>query len=91
MSRAPADCGSTPSGENAPRGDVAISRDLILDAMARLSTEQRAVIRCSYYDALTTAQIADQLHIDENAVKSRLHSGVRALLGSLREHGVADI
>ncbi len=80
-----------PSDKNVPMADVAVNRELILDAMARLSTEQRAVIRYSYYDALTTAQIADELHIDENAVKSRLHFGVRALLRSLSEHGVRHI
>lgn len=54
-------------------------RLLIADALAQLSAEHRAVITRSYYLGWTTAQIADDLHIAERFVKSRLHVAVRAL------------
>ena len=68
--------------------DLAMNREAILDAMARLPVEQRAVIRRSYYERWSIAQIADDLQIDEKTVTARLHYGVRALLLSLEEAGV---
>ena len=64
------------------------NRKLVLDALARLPAEQRTVIRRSYYDAWTVAQIADDLQVDEMTVTTRLHYGVRALLLSLEERGI---
>ena len=72
-----------------PLADLAVNRELLLDAMARLPVEQRAVIRRSYYDAWTIAQIADDLHVDERTVTVRLHYGVRALLLSLQERSLS--
>jgi RNA polymerase sigma-70 factor (ECF subfamily) len=71
--------------------EVATNRELIFEAMARLTPAQRDVIRRSYYEARTPAQIADELRIDEDTVKSRLHFGVRALLRSLEEHASTRI
>jgi RNA polymerase sigma-70 factor (ECF subfamily) len=51
----------------------------ITDALAQLSAEDREVIGRSYYLGWTTAQIADDLHITEWFVKSRLHFALRAL------------
>jgi RNA polymerase sigma-70 factor (ECF subfamily) len=51
----------------------------IADALAHLSDEHRAVIHRAYYLGWTTAQIADDLHIGECTVKSRLHVALRAL------------
>jgi len=51
----------------------------ITDALAQLSAEHREVISRSYYLGWTTAQIADDLHITEWFVKSRLHLALRAL------------
>jgi FixJ family two-component response regulator len=51
----------------------------ITDALAQLSAEDREVIGRSYYLGWTTAQIADDLHIAEWFVKSRLHFALRAL------------
>jgi FixJ family two-component response regulator len=66
---------------------VVVKPGLILEAMARLTPAQREVICRSYYQAQTTAQIANELNIDKDTVKSRLHFGVQALLRSLEEHG----
>jgi DNA-directed RNA polymerase specialized sigma24 family protein len=51
----------------------------ITDALTQLSAEHREVINRSYYLGWTTAQIADDLHITEWFVKSRLHIALRAL------------
>jgi hypothetical protein len=75
-------------GETGHRGDARSRPDelnaarvrlLITDALAQLSAEHREVISRSYYLRWTTAQIADDLHIAEWFVKSRLHFAMRAL------------
>jgi RNA polymerase sigma-70 factor, ECF subfamily len=68
--------------------NAALDRLLIGDAMAQLSPEHRAVVRRSYYQGWTTAQIAEDLQIAEGTVKSRLHHALRALRLILQEMGV---
>jgi RNA polymerase sigma-70 factor (ECF subfamily) len=68
--------------------DSALDRLLLSGALAQLSPEHRAVIRRSYYQGWTTAQIAADLDIAEGTVKSRLHYAVRALRLTLQELGV---
>jgi RNA polymerase sigma-70 factor, ECF subfamily len=58
-------------------------RLLIADALGQLSAEHRALIVRSYYRGWTTAQIADDLHIEEWFVKSRLHVALRVLQRTL--------
>jgi RNA polymerase sigma-70 factor (ECF subfamily) len=58
-------------------------RRMIADALGRLSAEHRALISRSYYLGWTTTQIADDLHIAESSVKSRLHVALRALQRTL--------
>ena len=67
--------------------DCALDRILLATAMAQLSTLHRAVIRRSYYQGWTTAQIAADLDIAEGTIKSRLHYAVQALRLTLREMG----
>ena len=67
---------------------AALDRLLIRDALTQLSPEQRAVIRRSYQLGWTTAQIAEDLHIAEGTVKSRMHYALRALQLILQEMGV---
>ncbi|ULE33846.1 sigma-70 family RNA polymerase sigma factor [Mycobacterium sp. IDR2000157661] len=69
--------------------ESALNRMLLGEAIGALSDDHRAVIRRSYYQGWTTAQIAADLHIAEGTVKSRLHYGVRALRLRLEEMGVA--
>ena len=71
--------------------NAALDWSLIGEALARLSPQFRAVIRRSYYLGWTTAQIADDLHIADDTVKSRLHQAMRALRLILREMGVAGL
>ncbi|MDT5351426.1 MAG: polymerase sigma-70 factor, subfamily [Mycobacterium sp.] len=68
--------------------NAARDRSLIGDALARLSPQHRAVLRRSYYLGWTIARIADDLHIADDTVKSRLHHAMRALRLTLQEMGV---
>jgi RNA polymerase sigma-70 factor (ECF subfamily) len=68
--------------------NLVAERQLIGDALAQLSAEHRDMIRRSYYEARTTAQIADDLQIAEASVQSRLHYAVRALRCAVQEMGV---
>ena len=70
--------------------NLVADRQLIGDAFAELSAEHRAVIRRSYYEARTTAQIAADLQIAEVTVKSRLHYALRALRRAVQDMGVTD-
>ena len=65
-----------------------MDRVLIGKALAQLSAEQRAVLRRSSYQAWTTTQIADDLQIAEDTVKSRLHYALKALRFTVQEMGV---
>ena len=70
--------------------NLVADRQLIGDALARLSAEHRDVIRRSFYEARTTAQLADDLQIAEATGTSRLHYAVRALRRAVQELGVTD-
>ena len=67
--------------------DAALDRLLIGDALARLTPEHREVVRRSYFQGWTTAQIAADLGIADGTVKSRLHYALRALRLALSETG----
>jgi RNA polymerase sigma-70 factor (ECF subfamily) len=71
--------------------NAARDRSLIGDALARLSPQHRAVIRRSHYLGWTTARIADDLHITDDTVKSRLHHALRALRLTVQEMGVTGL
>jgi RNA polymerase sigma-70 factor (ECF subfamily) len=62
---------------------------LVADALALLSAEHRAVVLRSYYLGATTAQIAADLRIPEDTVKSRLHFALRDLRHALQAMGLA--
>ncbi len=67
--------------------DAAMDRLLIGDALARLTPQHREVVRRSYFQGWTTAQIAADLGIADGTVKSRLHYALRALRLALSEMG----
>ena len=62
---------------------VAQDRQRIGEALRQLSAADRDVLRRSYYEGRTTAQIAEDLHIADDTVKSTLHHTVRALRRTL--------
>jgi RNA polymerase sigma-70 factor (ECF subfamily) len=65
------------------------NRAMVAEAFARLSAEDRAIVRRAYYYSWTTAQIGADLGIAEGAVKSRLHHALRAFQQTLQQMGVA--
>lgn len=64
-----------------------VDRALVADAFARLPAEHRAVVRRAYC-GWSIAQIAADLQIGDDTVKSRLHDGLRAIKRTLQEMGV---
>jgi RNA polymerase sigma-70 factor, ECF subfamily len=81
-------CGEFANPAGADEVNASLDRLLIGEALARLSAAHRAVIRRSFHLRWTTAQIAQDLHIPEGTVKSRVHSAVRALRVVFNEMGV---
>ena len=71
--------------------NAALDRMVLSSALSQLSADHRAVIRRSYYEGWTTAQIAADLEIPEGTVRSRLHYAVRALRLTLREMGCSGM
>ena len=69
---------------------VAQDRQRIGEALRQLSAADRDVLRRSYYEGRTTAQIAEDLHIADDTVKSTLHHTVRALRRTLQEMEVPN-
>jgi RNA polymerase sigma-70 factor (ECF subfamily) len=71
---------------------VSVARDRLRigEALAQLSAADRDVLRRSCYEGRTTAQIAEDLHIADDTVKSTLHHTVRALRRTLQEMEVPN-
>jgi RNA polymerase sigma-70 factor (ECF subfamily) len=55
----------------------------ILDAMARLSPDQRAVIELKFFQEMTFEEIGAALNIPLSTIKSRLYSGLTELKAKL--------
>ncbi|RAV02131.1 sigma-70 family RNA polymerase sigma factor [Mycolicibacter senuensis] len=79
---------ATPDPPGPDEAGLSLDRMLVAEAIARLSADHRGVVRRSYYQGWTTAQIADDLGIAEGTVKSRLHYALRALRHTLDEMGM---
>lgn len=60
-------------------------RSLIADAIRALSADHRAVVAASYWEGLSTKEIAARLGIPDGTVKSRLHYALRILRTHLEE------
>jgi len=71
---------------------VSVARDRLRigEGLAKLSATDRDVLRRSCYEGRTTAQIAEDLHIADDTVKSTLHHTVRALQRTLQEMEVPN-
>lgn len=65
-----------------------LDRIVVVDALAALSPEHRAVIVETYYRGRTVAEAARVLGIPPGTVKSRCHYALRALKLALTERGV---
>ena len=62
---------------------------LIADALARLSFEHREAITRAYYRGESVDELAAALDVPADAVKSRLHHGLRAFRRALQDNGVS--
>ena len=60
-------------------------RDRMDREIGRLSLDQRAVLVLHFYADLTLEQVADILGIPTGTAKSRLHYGLQALRGTMRD------
>ena len=70
------------SAESAQQGQVVIS------ALAKLPVNQRAVVELKFFQHLTFDEIASQLGVSSNTVKSRLYAGLDKMKRVLE---VADV
>lgn len=71
-----------PAGLDAPAEDVLgglDTRDELLEALARLTPRQRAVLVLRYFNDLTEAQVADALGCSPGTVKSNTSRGLARL------------
>ena len=65
-----------------------ITSQSLTNAMQRLPLTQRAVIELKFFGQFTFEEIADQLGLSSNTVKSRLYSALSKLKLDLEvEHG----
>lgn len=68
--------------------DRALDQVLVEEALGRLQTNHREIVRCLYYERLTVAETSDRVGIPEGTVKSRAYYAVRNLRVILDEMGV---
>ena len=69
-----------PDPGRTPPGDSAVERRMmLLDALARLTDRQRAVLVLRYFDDLSEAEIAETLGVSAGTVKSTAHLALRRL------------
>ncbi|USX53218.1 sigma factor-like helix-turn-helix DNA-binding protein [Lentzea sp. HUAS12] len=70
---------------NAPR-----SAALVAEALSSLEPEHRVVVVRAYYRHRSVAELADELGLPQDTVKSRLNHGLHALRDALRDNGVME-
>lgn len=67
-----------------------VDRELLRQALSRLTPEHREVLRQCYYRGRSVAEAAEALSISPGTVKSRTHYAIRALRVALDELGGAE-
>lgn len=70
--------------------DQVVDRELLRQALSRLTPDHREVLRQCYYQGRSVAQAAETLSISPGTVKSRTHYAMRALRTALEELGGAE-
>jgi RNA polymerase sigma-70 factor (ECF subfamily) len=63
--------------------DQMADRQLVLGALARLSSAQRQILELVYYEGLTQTEIADRMGLPLGTVKTRIRTGVEHLRTAL--------
>ena len=72
-----------------PATALAMERERVRAAMARLSEEQRQVLAQAYFQGFTQSQIAEALALPLGTVKTRIRLGMQKLRDMLQEDPVA--
>jgi RNA polymerase sigma-70 factor, ECF subfamily len=67
-----------------------LDRQLVADALHRLSPAHRAVLVETFYRDLTLVKVARQLGIPDSTARSRLHYALQALRRQLEDHEVTE-
>ena len=75
-------------GDESTLGQV-LDRQILTDALRRLSPEHRTVLVETFYHGGTTAVVARQLGIPHGTARSRLHYALHALRAHLQDHCAA--
>ncbi|BBH18586.1 RNA polymerase sigma factor [Nocardioides baekrokdamisoli] len=70
--------------------DQIVDREVLRQALSRLTPEHREVLRQCYYRGRSVAEAAEALSISPGTVKSRTHYAIRALRAALQELGGAE-
>ncbi len=68
--------------------DRALDQVLVEEALGRLQTNHREIVRCLYYERMTVAETSRRVGVPEGTVKSRAYYAVRNLRVILDEMGV---
>ncbi|MER6693991.1 sigma-70 family RNA polymerase sigma factor [Streptomyces minutiscleroticus] len=68
--------------------DRVLTSQTVLEALDRLTTQQRRIIVLTYHRGYSVQQAAEHLHIRPGTVKFRTHYALRALEEGLRACGV---
>jgi RNA polymerase sigma-70 factor (ECF subfamily) len=67
-----------------------LDRQLVADALHRLSPAHRAVLVETFYRDLTLVKVARRLGIPDSTARSRLHYALQALRRQLEDHEVTE-
>lgn len=62
-----------------------LDRQVVADALAALSPEQRSAVVAAYYQGQTIAEMAKRWQLPQGTIKSRLHYGLRSLRRALQD------
>lgn len=76
-----------PERSSSDEAEAVVNRQLVIDALRRLSEEHRAVLVECYLRGASVAEAAQRLGIAPGTVKSRTHYALRALRLALDEAG----
>jgi RNA polymerase sigma-70 factor, ECF subfamily len=77
-----------PDGPTSEDVEDVIRNELVAVAIEQLSQPHRAILRETFYDGRSVAEVANRLGIPAGTVKSRTHYALRALRSALAELGV---
>ncbi len=66
-------------------GEDALAHRELVEVLTKLKPAQREIVTLSYFNGLSSTEIASQLELPVGTVKSRMAAAMRALRGALEE------